>query len=70
LNLLGDNIDTIKENRETLIYASKEVGLGINSEKIKYKFLSRHQNARENHDIYTANRSFENVAQFKYLERQ
>jgi hypothetical protein len=29
--------------------------------------LYHHQNARKNHDIKTANRSFENVAQFKYL---
>jgi hypothetical protein len=30
VNLLGDNIDTIKNNRETLIDASMEVGLEIN----------------------------------------
>jgi hypothetical protein len=36
VNLLGDNIDTIEKNTETLIDASKEVGLGINVEKIKY----------------------------------
>jgi hypothetical protein len=29
--------------------------------------LSRHQNAGQNHDIKIANRSFDNVAQFKYL---
>jgi hypothetical protein len=29
--------------------------------------LSRHQNAGQNHDIKIANRSFENVAQFKHL---
>jgi hypothetical protein len=29
VNLLGDNIDTIKKNMETLIDASKEVGLEV-----------------------------------------
>jgi hypothetical protein len=39
-----DNIDTIKKNTETLIDASKEVGLEIDVEKTKYMLLSRHQN--------------------------
>jgi hypothetical protein len=34
VNLLGDNIDTIKKNMETLIDASKEVGLEVNTEKL------------------------------------
>jgi hypothetical protein len=33
VNLLGDNIDTIKKNRETLIDAIKEAGQEINIEK-------------------------------------
>jgi hypothetical protein len=32
VNLLGDNIDTIKKNTETLIGASKKVGLEVNAE--------------------------------------
>jgi uncharacterized protein YdcH (DUF465 family) len=32
VNLLGDNIDTIEKNTETVIDASKEVGLEINVE--------------------------------------
>jgi hypothetical protein len=33
VNLLGDNIDSIKKNAEILIDASKEIGLEINVEK-------------------------------------
>jgi hypothetical protein len=67
VNLLGDDIDTIKKNTETLIDASKEVGLEVNAEKTKYMLLSLHQNSGQNHNVKIPNRSFENVAQFKYL---
>jgi hypothetical protein len=66
-NLLGDNIDIIKKNTEALIGASKEVGLEVNAEKTRYMLLARHQNAGQNHNITIGDRSFENVAQFKYL---
>jgi hypothetical protein len=67
VNLLGDNIDTIKKNSGTLIDASKEVCLEIKVERTKYMLLSSHQNVGQNRDIKIANRSFENVSQFKYL---
>jgi hypothetical protein len=67
VNLLGDNIDTIKKNTETLIVACKEVGLEINVEKNKYMLLSCHQNAGQNWYTKIANSSFGNVSQFKYL---
>jgi hypothetical protein len=69
VNLLGDNIQvvTIEENTEGLIDASKEVGLEAKAEKTKCMFLSRHQNAGQNHDIKIVNRSFKNMSQFKYL---
>jgi hypothetical protein len=53
VKLLGDNIDTIKKNTETLIDASKEVGLETNEEKTKYMLPSRNQNVGRNRDIKT-----------------
>jgi hypothetical protein len=66
VNLLGDNIDAIKKNTETLIDASKVVGLEINIDKTRYMLLSRHQNVGQNWDIKITNRSFGNVSQLKY----
>jgi hypothetical protein len=46
VNLLGDNTDTIKKNTETLIDASKKVGLEIKVEKTKYMLLPCHTECR------------------------
>jgi hypothetical protein len=67
VNLLGDNIDTIKKNMETLNDARKDVGLGVNAEKTKNMLLSHHQNGGQNHHMKTPNGSFGNAAHFKYL---
>jgi hypothetical protein len=67
VNPLGDLIDTIKKNTNTLIDSSKEDGLEVNAEKTKYRLLPCHQNAGQNHHVNIGNRSLENVAQFKYL---
>jgi hypothetical protein len=67
VNLLGDDVDTINKNTQTLIDASKEVGLEVNVKKTKYMLVSRDQNAGQNQEIKIGNRSFVNVSQFKYL---
>jgi hypothetical protein len=51
VNLLGDDIDTREKNKQTLIEASEEVGLEVNTEKTKSMLLYRHQNLGQNHDI-------------------
>jgi hypothetical protein len=56
VNLLGDNIDTINKNTQTLIVASKEVGLEVNLEKTKYVLVSQDQNAGQNREIKIGNR--------------
>jgi hypothetical protein len=70
VNLLGDNIDTINKNTQTLIDASKEVGLEVNVEKTKYMLVSWDQNAGQNREITIGNRLFENVYSLNIWERQ
>jgi hypothetical protein len=55
VNLLGGNIDIINK-KNTLIDASKEVGLEVNVEKTKYMLVSRDQNAGQNREIKIGNR--------------
>jgi hypothetical protein len=52
---------------QTLIDASKKVGLEVNTWKTKYMLLTRHQSARQNLDLTLDNRCFRNVGQFRYL---
>jgi hypothetical protein len=53
--LLGNNMETIMKNTETLTGATKEVGIEISVEKTKYMLLSHHQNVGQNQDIKIAN---------------
>jgi hypothetical protein len=45
-----------------------EVGLELNVERSKYALLSRDQNADQNRAMKIANRSFENMSHFSYLD--
>jgi hypothetical protein len=45
VDMLGESVDTIKKNRETIIYVSKNAGLEVNAEKTKYMLISCHQKA-------------------------
>jgi hypothetical protein len=69
VNILGGSIHSIKKNAEDLTIASKEIGLEVNAEKIKYVVMSRSQNAGHNHNIKIDNKAFERVEEFKYLEQ-
>jgi len=42
---LEGSVHTIKKNAETLVVASKEIGLEVNADKTKYMVMSSEQNA-------------------------
>jgi sorting nexin-29 len=67
VNLLGDNLNVIQENSETLLEAGRDTGLEINAEKTRYMIMSRNPNSVQNQNIRIANESFEKVEKFKYL---
>ncbi|KAJ4449306.1 hypothetical protein ANN_00704 [Periplaneta americana] len=67
VNMLGKNPQTIRENAEILVEASKAIGLEVNPEKTKYMIMSRDQNIVRNGTIKIGDLSFEEVEKFKYL---
>jgi hypothetical protein len=67
VNLLGDSINTIKENTEVCSEGSRYVGLETNAEKTKYMIMSHHPKSGQNQNVRTVNESFENVAKLKYI---
>jgi len=67
LQLLQSRYDTLKENADALVAATREIGLEISADKIKYMVMSRDQNAGRLHSVRTDNSTFERVEEFKYL---
>jgi hypothetical protein len=50
VNIVGENIDTIKENAKALLDAIKEADLEVNREKTKYMLVSRCQDRGKHKD--------------------
>jgi hypothetical protein len=67
INFLGCSINTIKENTDTVLEASRDVRLVINAEKTKYIIVSSHPKSGQNQNIKIENESFKNGTEFKYL---
>jgi len=67
VNILGGSIHTVKENAEAQVAATREIGLEVIADKIKYMVMSRDQNAGRIQIVWIDNSTFEKVKEFKYL---
>jgi hypothetical protein len=67
VNIVEEDIDTIKKNHRSLIDASKEVGIEVNLKKTKYMLMLCSQKIGQKYSIKIVNGSFEDVPKFKYL---
>ena len=56
VNILEGPAHTIKEREETLIMASKEIGVEVNIDKSKYMVIFRDRNAERSHCMRTDDR--------------
>jgi hypothetical protein len=59
VNILCGSINTIRKNKKVLVAASKDTGLEVNAEKTKYMVISEEQQAGQNHNIKTGNKSLD-----------
>jgi len=69
INIQGGSTHTLKENAQTLVAATKEIGLEVNADKTKYMVMSREQNAGRMHSVRIDNNTFDRVEEFKYLRK-
>ena len=67
VDMVGENLQTVKENTEMFIKTNKDIGLEVNSKKTKCMITSHHQNVVQNQNKVIRNLSFENE-KFKIWE--
>jgi len=64
VHILGGSIQTLMENAEALVAATREIGLEVSADKTKYMVMSRDQNAVRFQSVRIDNSTFERVEGF------
>jgi len=67
VNKLEGSVNTVKENAEALVVASKEIGLEVNADETKYIVISRDQDAGRSQNVKNDNSSVQRMEQLKYM---
>ena len=70
VNMLGENLQTVRDNADIFIKASKDIGLEVNSEKTKYMITCRHQNVIQNQNIVIGNLSERDEYSFRMVSAE
>jgi hypothetical protein len=53
VNMVGENTNTIRKDKEALLKTNREAGLEVNTDKTKYMVMYHHQNTGQNHNLLT-----------------
>ena len=61
VNILVEGLNTLKENAEYLLAATREIGLEVSADKTKYLVMSRDQKAGGIQSVRIDNSTFERV---------
>ena len=69
VNILSGRVHAMQKNTDALVVASKENGLEVNADKIKFMVMSRDQNAGQNCSMKTDNNSLKGRNSSNILEQ-
>jgi len=65
VNILAESMHTLRENAESLVAATRKVGLEVSADETKYMVMSRDQNEGRIQSVRIDKSTFERVENFK-----
>jgi len=65
VNILAESMHTLRENAESLVAATRKIGLEVSADETKYMVMSRDQNEGRIQSVRIDKSTFERVENFK-----